>query len=113
MTRRTDTIPTEPPAVLTVDETAASLRISRNNAYKGVRTYIATGGKEGIPAERIGKQFRISRYKLEEYIGGPITWPIPGYHDIPEPPPPVEPPRRTRSTSRDLPPDTQPQLFPL
>ena len=112
MTRRTEYVPKEPPDLLTVVEAAAVLRISRGKAYKGVRRFIATNGKEGIPAERIDKQFRIPRRKLEEYIGAPITWPIPGFHDIPEPPPAM-PPRRKRSKSPEPPPDTQPRLFPL
>src|SRR5215218_8432216 len=99
MTRRTDTTSGEPPDYLTVDEIAAILRISRNNAYKEVRRGVATEGVEGIPAERFDKQFRISRYVVEERLGGPITWPIPGFHEIPEdsPPTPVRHPRRSRT----------------
>ena len=114
MTRRADAITEGPPDWLTVDELAAVLRISRNNAYKEVRRGVATGGREGVPAVRIDKQFRVSRYVLEELLGGPITWPIPGFHDIPDGPPPTSTPvptrhpRRTRSNT----PDTQPQLFP-
>ena len=81
MTRRT--VPEDPPDFLTVDELAAVMRISRNRAYELVRRGGATNGREGIPAERVDKQFRISRYVIEERLGGPITWPIPGYHDIP------------------------------
>jgi hypothetical protein len=81
MTRRT--VPEDPPDYLTVDEVAAVMRISRNGAYQRVRRGVATDGREGIPAERVDKQFRISRYVIEERLGGPITWPIPGYHDIP------------------------------
>ena len=80
MTRRT--VPEEPPDYLTVDEVAAVMRISRNGAYQRVRRGVATNGREGIPAERVDKQFRISRYVIEERLGGPITWPIPGFHDI-------------------------------
>jgi len=77
MTRRADAITAGPPDWLTVDELAAVLRISRNNAYKEVRRGVATGGREGVPAVRIDKQFRVSRYVLEELLGGPITWPLP------------------------------------
>ena len=110
MTRRTDTIRGEPPDYLTVDEIAAVLRISRNNAYKEVRRGVATGGVEGIPAERFDKQFRISRYVIEDRLGGPITWPIPGYHEIPEGSPraPVRHPRRSRTAK----PESHPRLFP-
>lgn len=111
MTRRTDHVPEEPPDYLTVDEVAAILRLSRNNAYKEVRKGVATDGRAGIPAERYDKQFRISRYVIEARLGGPFTWPIPGFHDIADTPP-AKPTRRTRSTSRDSKPDTQPRLFP-
>ena len=130
MTRRT--VPEEPPDYLTVDEVAAVMRISRNGAYQRVRRGVATDGREGIPAERVDKQFRISRYVIEERLGGPITWPIPGFHDIPntrtadpvaEPlatqlePTPETPPakstRRTRSNPLDAVPGNQLRLFPL
>jgi hypothetical protein len=130
MTRRT--VPEEPPDYLTVDEVAAVMRISRNGAYQRVRRGVATGGREGIPAERVDKQFRISRYVIEERLGGPITWPIPGFHDIPttqpadptpEPlatqpapkpeTPPAKPTRRQRSNPLDAVPGNQLRLFPL
>ena len=71
MTRRTDTVPEEPPDYLTVDELAAILRISRNRAYELVRLGVATSGRDGIAAVRVDKQFRISRYVIEERLGGP------------------------------------------
>jgi hypothetical protein len=130
MTRRT--VPEEPPDFLTVDEVAAVMRISRNGAYQRVRRGVATDGREGIPAERVDKQFRISRYVIEERLGGPITWPIPGYHDIsnarpahpapeplatePDPTPltsPAKPTRRKRSNPLDAVPGNQLRLFPL
>jgi len=130
MTRRT--VPEEPPDYLTVDEIAAVMRISRNGAYQRVRRGVATDGREGIPAERVDKQFRISRYVIEERLGGPITWPIPGFHDIPDTQPadatpeplatqpdpktetpPAKPTRRKRSNQRDPVPGNQLGLFPL
>ena len=130
MTRRT--VPEEPPDYLTVDEIAAVMRISRNGAYQRVRRGVATNGREGIPAERVDKQFRISRYVIEERLGGPITWPIPGFHDIPntptvdpmpaslatQPDPKPEPSqakstRRMRSNPLDQVPGNQLRLFPL
>ena len=129
MTRRT--VPEEPPDFLTVDEVAAVMRISRNRAYELVRRGVATDGREGIPAERVDKQFRISRYVIEERLGGPITWPIPGFHDIPNtrtsdpvaeplatqisPKPensPAKSTRRIRSNSLDVVPGNQLRLFP-
>lgn len=131
MTRRTATVPAEAPDYLTVDEVAAIKRISRGRAYAQVRLGVATNGKDGIPAERVDKQFRISKYVIEEQLGGPITWPIPGFHDCGETPtdeaavePPVpqpastsdttppKPTRRERSKSSDAQPDDQLRLFP-
>ena len=130
MTRRT--VPEEPPDYLTVDEIAAVMRISRNGAYQRVRRGVATDGLEVIPAERVDKQFRISRYVIEERLGGPITWPIPGFHDIPntrtadpapeplatqpDPTPETSPEkstRRMRASSLDAVPGNQLRLFPL
>ena len=132
MTRRTDTVPEEPPDYLTVDELAAILRISRNRAYELVRRGAATNGRDGIAAVRVDKQFRISRYVIEERLGGPLTWPIPGFHDVagiepatpsrrirtkqrdvPSERQPSMPTRHTRSKSPDSKPSTQPRLFPL
>lgn len=131
MTRRTATVPAEAPDYLTVVEVAAIKRISRGRAYELVRLGVATNGEDGIPAERVDKQFRISKYTIEEQLGGPITWPIPGFHDCasvpsdeasvepPAPQPastpaatPPKPTRRNRSKSSDSQPDTQLRLFP-
>ena len=131
MTRRTATVPAEAPDYLTVDEVAAIKRISRGRAYAQVRLGVATNGEDGIPAERVDKQFRISKYVIEDQLGGPITWPIPGFHDCVEGPPdvpvvgpsaphpasmsdapPSTPSRRQRSKSSDTEPDAQLRLFP-
>jgi hypothetical protein len=65
-----------PPDFLTVVEAAAVVRIGRTAAYEQARRYLATGGAPGLlPAVPFGKQFRVPRYKLEDYLGGPITWP--------------------------------------
>ena len=65
------------PDMLTIEEAARILRIGRSAAYKLAREYLATDGASGIPAIRIGGQQRVPRHRLEEHIGGPITWPIP------------------------------------
>ena len=130
MTRRTATVPDEAPDYLTVDEVVAIKRISRGRAYALVRLGVATNGEDGIPAERVDKQFRISKYVIEGQLGGPITWPIPGFHDCAEVPPdelvleppaphptpksdttPPKPTRRQRSKSPDSQPDAQLRLF--
>jgi excisionase family DNA binding protein len=66
-----------PPDGLTVEEAAAVLRISRTKAYAQVNEYLDGGGESGIPAIRIARQIRVPRTALEEWLGGPITWPIP------------------------------------
>ncbi len=75
MTQRNSTS-TVPPDLLTVEEAARVLRIGRTNAYELVRRWLATGGAEGVPALRVGHLLRVPRHGLEEWIGGPITWPI-------------------------------------
>lgn len=65
------------PDMLTIEEAARILRIGRSAAYKLAREYLATNGASGIPAVRVGGQRRVPRHRLEEHIGGPITWPIP------------------------------------
>ena len=68
----------EVPDFLTVEEAAGVMRIGRTSAYQLARHYLATGGKEGLPCVRYGKQLRVPRRKLEEHIGGPLTWPLDG-----------------------------------
>ena len=66
-----------PPDFLTLDEAAAVLRVGRSTAYREANVFEASGGKTGIPVIRFGKQFRVPRCRLEEQLGGPITWPLP------------------------------------
>ena len=63
--------------MLTIEEAARVVRIGRSATYKLAHEYLATDGASGLPAKRIGGQLRVPRHLLEEYIGGPITWPIP------------------------------------
>jgi excisionase family DNA binding protein len=65
------------PDFLTVEEAAAVLRIGRTTAYELVREFLRTGGAEGLPARRVGRQMRVPRAALERWHGGPITWPPP------------------------------------
>ena len=66
-----------PPDFLTVEEAGAVLRFSRGKAYELAREFLATGGASGMPVIRLGRQLRVPRALLEQWIGGPITWPIP------------------------------------
>jgi len=77
MTRRCTTPQGAAPDMLTVIEAARVVRIGRSAAYQLAREYVSTDGASGLPAMRIGGQLRVPRHLLEEYIGGPITWPIP------------------------------------
>lgn len=77
MTRRKTTpVDNVPPDTLTVEEAARVVRISRSTSYKLANLYVDSGGAEGLPAKRIGGRLRVLRVPLEEYLGGPIRWPI-------------------------------------
>ena len=65
-----------PPDFLTLEEAAAVLRVGRSTAYREANAFEASGGKTGIPVIRYGKLFRVPRCRLEEQLGGPITWPL-------------------------------------
>ena len=64
-----------PPDFLTIEEAADVLRIGRVTAYRLVNRYLVNPGPDLISAERYGKQIRVPRCKLEDQMGGPITWP--------------------------------------
>ena len=66
-----------PPDFLTVDEAAAVLRVGRSTAYREANAFERSGGRTGIPVVRYGKLFRVPRCRLEEQLGGPLTWPLP------------------------------------
>ena len=61
------------PDFLTVEQAAEIVRIGRTSAYALAREYLATGGAEGLPVIRIGKQLRVPRAQLERWHGGPFT----------------------------------------
>jgi hypothetical protein len=54
--------------VLSVEEAAAILRISRNAA---TREWRATGGKTGLPCIEIGRTLRVPRANLDRLLGLP------------------------------------------
>ena len=66
----------EPPDFLTIEEAARIARIGRTTAYDIAREYETSAGASGLPVVRFGKQLRVPRYRLENWLGGPITWPI-------------------------------------
>jgi hypothetical protein len=81
----TESVSSAPPDFLTLDEAAAVLRVGRSTAYREANAFEASGGTTGIPVVRYGKQFRVPRRRLEEQLGGPITWPLPVESVTPEP----------------------------
>jgi excisionase family DNA binding protein len=70
------TVEVRVPDLLTVMEAGAVARISRTTAYELAHQFLATNGKAGMPAKRVGGQIRIPRDRFEEWIGTAITvWP--------------------------------------
>ncbi len=65
-----------PPDFLTVEEASRIARIGRTTAYEIAREYETTAGASGLPVVRFGKQLRVPRCLLEDWLGGPIRWPI-------------------------------------
>lgn len=58
------------PAVLTVEEAAAVLRIGRGAAYDLAREYRLTNGREGLPVVSLGRTLRVPRAALLRLIAG-------------------------------------------
>ena len=52
-------------AFLPVEEAARVLRISRTFAYALTRRFLDTGGREGLPAVRVGRSVRVPVAALE------------------------------------------------
>jgi hypothetical protein len=65
--RPDDDVSSEPPLV-TVDEAARLLRVSRSLAYQLARRYLATEGSEGLPVFWVGACLRVPRWALLELI---------------------------------------------
>lgn len=65
---------TTPPEVLTIEEAADILRISRNSAYQLARRWRDTDGREGLPVIELGRNLRVPRARLTRLLeGGPAT----------------------------------------
>lgn len=62
-------LPEQLPLVLSVEEAAHLLRISRSAAYEQARRYRDTGGKEGLPVISLGRSVRVPRAALLELLG--------------------------------------------
>jgi excisionase family DNA binding protein len=79
--------------ILTIEEAAAVLRISRGAAYALARRWRETGGREGIPCLRLGRTLRVPRDALHEMLATPLrtgaprrsgTWRTPRRNERPE-----------------------------
>jgi hypothetical protein len=66
----TDQFDTE---VLTVEEAASILRISRNAAYALAREWRATDGRSGLPCVTLGRCLRVPRSGLIQLLNGSIA----------------------------------------
>jgi len=82
------------PLMLTVEQTCDVLGIGRSLAYSQIRCYLATGGREGIPAVRIGSAIRVPRAGLVDLMlaaapteSGPATLHAVSVTTDPEPKP--------------------------
>jgi hypothetical protein len=61
------------PALLTVEEAGALLRIGRTKAYAMAREWRETGGRSGLPVVDLGNVLRVPRRALENLIGAELT----------------------------------------
>jgi excisionase family DNA binding protein len=52
--------------LLTIDEAARLLRISRSRAYAMAHEYLNSGGTSGLPVIRFGTSMRVPRWALIE-----------------------------------------------
>lgn len=57
------------PLMLTIDDAAAVLRISRTTAYKLVQLHRTTGGRAGLPHVRLGSRLVVRRVDLARIVG--------------------------------------------
>jgi excisionase family DNA binding protein len=58
---------------LRVEEAARILRISRTSAYALTRRFLDTGGRDGLPAVRIGRSVRVPAAALEAMANTPAS----------------------------------------
>lgn len=104
-----------PPALLTIEEAGALLRIGRTKAYAMAREWRATGGRSGLPVVDLGSVLRVPLKALEEMTGADLTGELlriatapPERAPAPSAPAPVANDRARRTRPR---PADQPALF--
>lgn len=61
----------ELPEFLTIEEAAAVLRIGRTSAYLLAQQWRRTGGRSGLPVQRLGRLLRVPRSALERMALSP------------------------------------------
>ena len=61
----------ELPEFLTIEEAAAVLRIGRASAYLLAQQWRHTGGRSGLPVQRLGRLLRVPRSALERMAVSP------------------------------------------
>ena len=92
--------------MLTVEQARQVLGIGRSLAYGEVRRYLATDGREGIPAIRIGSAIRIPRAGLVDLmLAAPVpevSSPVELHAVAPASSPARSPARRNRSSRSSL-----------
>jgi hypothetical protein len=71
------------PDFLTVPEAAKVLRLGRTAADELASRFEATGGAEGLPVVRLGRQLRVPRARLEVLAGGPLSEPAADASPVP------------------------------
>ena len=102
------------PALLTIEEAGALLRIGRTKAYAMAREWRVSGGRSGLPVVDLGSILRVPLKALEEMTGADLTGELLRRTPPPEPAPDPSAPapvaddrlRRTRPRPVD-----QPALF--
>lgn len=62
------------PDFLTLKEAAKVIRLRRTASYKLAARSTGLDDVE-LPTVRFGKQIRVPRARLEQLLGGPLTWP--------------------------------------
>ena len=56
------------PELMTIEEAAEYLRISRATGYQLARQYRITGGSDGLPVLKVGRGLRVVRSELANLI---------------------------------------------
>ncbi len=67
MTTTETTTPRPTPRFLRIDEVARILQIGRSAAYEQAKQYLASGGRTGIPAVRVGRAIRVPAAAIEAW----------------------------------------------